>query len=141
MQSVSSRIWTRVAVSISYGDNHYTTGTSWVSWYNQPNECPGYDTKQFDDGASVMLELWGMRSTRLSPSLPGLLGPGVVASDRVLCIDQIELNYVISLNWIVWTSVFLYLTVCLNCVLMLNWIFLNRTFLTFNCVYTKVYLY
>ena len=24
---VSSRIWTRVAVSISYNDNHYTTGT------------------------------------------------------------------------------------------------------------------
>ena len=28
MQSVSSKIWTRVTVSISYGDNHYTTGTS-----------------------------------------------------------------------------------------------------------------
>ena len=28
MQSVSSKIWTRVAVSISYDDNHYTTGTS-----------------------------------------------------------------------------------------------------------------
>ena len=28
MQSVSSRIWTRVAISISYYDNHYTTGTS-----------------------------------------------------------------------------------------------------------------
>ena len=27
MQSVSSRIWTRVAVSNSYSDNHYTTGT------------------------------------------------------------------------------------------------------------------
>ena len=27
MQSVSSRIWTRVAVSIFYDDNHYTTGT------------------------------------------------------------------------------------------------------------------
>ena len=27
MQSVSSRIWTRIAVSISYGDNDYTTGT------------------------------------------------------------------------------------------------------------------
>ena len=26
MQSVSFRIWTRVAVSISYDDNHYTTG-------------------------------------------------------------------------------------------------------------------
>ena len=31
MQSVSSRIWTRVAVSISYDDNHYTTGTSILS--------------------------------------------------------------------------------------------------------------
>ena len=28
MQSVSSRIWTRIAVSISYDDNHYSTGTS-----------------------------------------------------------------------------------------------------------------
>ena len=28
MQSVSSRIWTRVAVFIFYDDNHYTTGTS-----------------------------------------------------------------------------------------------------------------
>ena len=28
MLSVLSRIWTRVAVSISYDDNHYTTGTS-----------------------------------------------------------------------------------------------------------------
>ena len=28
MQSVSSRIWTRVVVSISYDDNCYTTGTS-----------------------------------------------------------------------------------------------------------------
>ena len=27
MQSASSRIWTRVAVFISYDDNHYTTGT------------------------------------------------------------------------------------------------------------------
>ena len=30
MQSVSSRVWTRVAVFISYDDNHYTTGTSTV---------------------------------------------------------------------------------------------------------------
>ena len=26
MQSVSTRIWTRVAMFISYGDNDYTTG-------------------------------------------------------------------------------------------------------------------
>ena len=28
MQQISFRIWTRVTVSISYDDNHYTTGTS-----------------------------------------------------------------------------------------------------------------
>ena len=28
MQSVLARIWTPVAVSISYDDNHYITGTS-----------------------------------------------------------------------------------------------------------------
>ena len=27
MQSFSSRIWTHVAISISYNDNHYTTAT------------------------------------------------------------------------------------------------------------------
>ena len=32
MQSVSSRIWTRVAVSISYDVNHYTTDTSKIWW-------------------------------------------------------------------------------------------------------------
>ena len=30
MQSVSSGIWTRVTVSISSDDNHYTTGTSLI---------------------------------------------------------------------------------------------------------------
>ena len=34
MQSVSYRIWTRVAVSTSYDDNHYTTGTSLLNLYN-----------------------------------------------------------------------------------------------------------
>ena len=35
MQSVSSRIWTRTAVFISYDDNHYTTG---VMIHNQADE-------------------------------------------------------------------------------------------------------
>ena len=34
-----------------------------------------YDTKQSDGEASVMLELWGMRSTLSLPSLPGPLWP------------------------------------------------------------------
>ena len=38
-----------------------------------PNECPGYDTKQSDGEVTAMLELWGMRSTPSSPSLPGPL--------------------------------------------------------------------
>ena len=33
MQSVSSRIWTRVAVSISYDDNNYTTGKCQIHPY------------------------------------------------------------------------------------------------------------
>ena len=37
MQSVSSRIWTRVTLSISYDDNHYTTDTScFVSYSENP---------------------------------------------------------------------------------------------------------
>ena len=51
MQSVSSRIWTRVAVSISYDDNDYTT----------------------DGEVPVMLELWGMQSIPSLPSFPGPL--------------------------------------------------------------------
>ena len=33
MQSVSSRIWIRVALSISYNDNHYTTDTLFICTY------------------------------------------------------------------------------------------------------------
>ena len=78
-------------------------------------ECPGYDTKQSDGEDVVMLELCGMQSTRLFPSLQGPLWFGVVASDRVLSMSQIELNCVLILNWIVW----------------------NRTVLAFNCVKAK----
>ena len=35
MQSVSSKIWTRVTVSISCDDNHYTTGTQVVCLKHQ----------------------------------------------------------------------------------------------------------
>ena len=38
MQSVTSRIWTRVAVSISYDDNDYTTGTSIIELGNARNK-------------------------------------------------------------------------------------------------------
>ena len=38
-----------------------------------------------------MMELWGMRSTPSLPSLPGRLGPGMLAPERVLSIGQTEL--------------------------------------------------
>ena len=67
-----------------------------------PNECPGYDTKQSDSEVPVILKIWGMQSTHLLPSLPDLLGPGVEAPDRILSMGQIELKYVLMLNWITW---------------------------------------
>ena len=50
MQLVSVRIWTRVAVSISYDDNHYTTGT-YKGWYaikqrNQHRKLIYYSLKE-----------------------------------------------------------------------------------------------
>ena len=56
-----------------------------------PTECSGYDIKQSDDEAPVMLVLWGIQSTPLLPLLPGPLWPGVVAPDKVLSMGQIEL--------------------------------------------------
>ena len=63
-----------------------------------PNECLGYDTKQSYGEFPVILELCGMWSAPLLPSLPGRLGSGVVAPDGVLSIGQIELNCVLMLN-------------------------------------------
>ena len=48
------------------------------------NECQGYDIKQSDGEAPIMVELWGMRITPSLQSLPGSLGPGVVAPERVV---------------------------------------------------------
>ena len=48
MQSISSRIWTCVAVSISYDDNHYTTGPSFqFDLITQLNEKTHYSEPLF----------------------------------------------------------------------------------------------
>ena len=76
-----------------------------------PNECPGYDTKQSDGEVPAMLEVWGMRSTPLSPSFPGPLWPGVVTRDK---------GPIYGLNrtkqWLAFI-VFMHL----NCAFILNW--------------------
>ena len=76
-----------------------------------PNKCSGYDTKQSNGEAPVMLELWGMRINPLLPPLGGPHLPGVVVPDRVLSMGRIKLNRILMLSWIVW----------------------NRTVFTFNC--------
>ena len=48
-----------------------------------PNECPGYYTTQSDGEASVMLEIWEIRSTPSLPSLPDPLKLEVVAPDTI----------------------------------------------------------
>ena len=63
-----------------------------------PNERPGYDTKQSDGEASVMLDFWGVWSTSSLPLLPGPLWLRMVAPDRLLSMGQIELNCVLMLN-------------------------------------------
>ena len=92
------------------------------------------NNKQSDGETPVMLELWGMQMTPSLPSLPGPLRPRVVAPLWVLTIGQIELNYVLILNWIVWNRTFWHL----NCILRLNWIGWNKTVFSFswhlNCV-------
>ena len=45
-----------------------------------------------------MLELWVMQGTPLWPSLPGPLLTRVVVPDRLLSMDQIELNCVFMLD-------------------------------------------
>ena len=81
----------------SAGAREYTDCTS-AERYDSPNECPGYNTKQSDGQALVMLEFGGMSSTSLLPSLPCPLEHGVVALDRVISIGQIELNSVLMLK-------------------------------------------
>ena len=62
------------------------------------NECPGYDNKQSNDEAPVMLKLWEKQSTPSLPSLPDLFLARVIAPDRVITMGQIELNRVIMSN-------------------------------------------
>ena len=55
-----------------------------------PQRIPRYDIKQ-SDGIAPVLELWRMWSAPSLLLFPGPISPEVIAPDRVLSIDQIEL--------------------------------------------------
>ena len=71
------------------------TGCSSTAGKDLPDECPDYDTKQSDDEVTVMVEVWGMWSTPLLPSLPGPFWAGVVAPglNRTNLCTYAKLNY------------------------------------------------
>ena len=61
-------------------------------------KTPGYDTKQSDGEAPIMLQLREMWSTPSFTSLPDPLWPGAAALKWVLSIGRNELNSEIMLN-------------------------------------------
>ena len=73
-----------------------------------------------------MLELWGMRSTPSSPSLPGSVRPRVLAPDMVLTIGKKGLNCVRMLNWLAWNRTVL--------IFILRTWFELRTYAKQNCL-------
>ena len=76
----------------SAGAAEYTDCISAEEWnLSHPNEYPGYDTRQSDGEVSVMLDVWGMRSTPSLKSLPAPLWPEVEVPNRIFSMGQIEL--------------------------------------------------
>ena len=55
-----------------------------------------------DGEVSVILKHWGMQSNASLTLFPSPFWSGVLATDRVLSMGQIELNCVLMLNWTVW---------------------------------------
>ena len=62
-----------ISVYQAFQTNFGQVGCISAEWKDLPNECPGYDTKQSDGEALVILELWGMQITHLLSSFPGPL--------------------------------------------------------------------
>ena len=73
MQSASSRIWTRVAMSISNDDNHYTTGTSQLC---QQIIKTGNMSLSFGKG----LQIWTRRKVNLATIEGNQKAPFSIAS-------------------------------------------------------------
>ena len=78
-------IWNKTVFTITsaYFPDFKNTPTASLQKGMNPQQVSWiYDTNQSDGDVSVMLELWGMWSTPLLPSLPESRWPGVVAPDR-----------------------------------------------------------
>ena len=77
---LNSNKWNHLMLARSAGAAEYTDCT----FEDSLNDCSGFDIKQSDGEVPVKLELWGVQSIPLLPSLPGPPLPGVVLPDRSL---------------------------------------------------------
>ena len=80
MQSVSSWIWTLLTVSISYDDNHYTTGTSWnhghLLYLQKCNGIIVANTCPIQ--ISLFMPSWSLSSDKSKPNNKWLQQPQVI---------------------------------------------------------------
>ena len=85
-----------LGINFCYSNNLMTQLAGAVEYTDPPSppkkKCSGYDTKQSDNEALIILEHCGMWSTPLLPLLPGPLCSEIVAPDWLLSMCQIELN-------------------------------------------------
>ena len=77
MQSVSSRIWTRAAVSISCDDNHYTMGSPYNnfnnSWEQEDNDLKFGQKPYLGYWQEVRLMCTGITDRKFACNLTGVL--------------------------------------------------------------------
>ena len=110
---LSSGKWVLLLERLSYQIQSFTwperqVMDPWLFWsqlagaidgaYLQRGKTPSKCVMDMTLNTLVMLELWGMQSTPLLPSLPGPLWPGVRATDRVLSIGLTKLYTYAQLN-------------------------------------------
>ena len=97
MQSASSKIWTRVAVFISYDDNHYTTATSKKELKIKALELRPYRTQHYFD----QLEYFKKSRTpenNCYHSYPGVSPPAETGVGKLLRKTMI-------IGWVIWFTI------------------------------------
>ena len=106
MQSALSRIWTHVAMSISYDDNHYTMGNWWF-FYHHHHHHQGILTAQIP--LTLSLTIHPNQSSLLAGWLVGVYGistlEGYLMPDPVYIYLKLEFHYGKRIkNWLIQTE-------------------------------------
>ena len=124
MQSVSSRVWTRVAVSISYDDNHYITGTSsrinCIYTYPTPPPQAVWGTKSMSKRSTASLNsdlsfLTSYLNKTKNPIYPNIY-PKLGGEQMGSCLSQRHLNpcrlFNAKSSLYIYIYIYIYVCVC-----------------------------